>query len=84
MKPKSSKSLERAALAAQEEANRIQKEARITQDNMERNFAANLEADNVGTVIAGGTADALGIDSTESKKKKRTTSGLASTLGISG
>jgi hypothetical protein len=87
-RPKQNKKLQRQAIAAQEEANRVQKESMQAQENMRLNFAANsaanLNQSNLSNVVAGGTADAFGIDSSETQKKRRGAggAGLASTLGI--
>jgi hypothetical protein len=48
---------------------------------MQANFAQNLALDNTSTVLAGGTAEAMSVDSDVKKKRVRST-GLASTLGI--
>lgn len=86
-RPKQNKKLQREAIKAQEEANRQQKEALQAQENMRLNFAANqaanLNQSNLSTVIAGGTADVLGIDTTGPTKRRRGAgTGISSTLGI--
>jgi hypothetical protein len=55
--------------------------ARVTAQNMQSNFATNLASENIGQVVAGGTADAASA-SDLLKKKKSTTAGLAGQLGI--
>lgn len=79
---KPSKSLQQAALKAQQDATRSAQEAAIAQRNMQANFAANLAQDNVGTVVAGGTADVAALDTTDTARRRRQASGLSSTLGI--
>lgn len=71
----------KAAADAQARAAASAEAARIAQENMQRNFAADLKQENVGSVVAGGTADITGVDD-QLKKKKSATSGLASALGI--
>lgn len=75
------KKAERAAREAQARAEASQKAALIAQQNMQANFAQNLALDNTSTVLAGGTAEAMSVDSGVKKKRVRST-GLASTLGI--
>ncbi len=51
--------------------------------NMKTNFAADLGIDTTSSVVAGGTADlASGAVDLGIGKRRRTASGLASTLGI--
>lgn len=76
------------ALAAQNEANRIAQEAEArraaneaTLQEMNKNYAADLGAQNAPQVVAGGTAAVMDANS-EDARKRRTGSGLASTLGI--
>jgi len=71
----------KAAADAQARAAASAEAARIAQENMQRNFAADLKQENVGSVVAGGTADITGIDA-QLKKKKSAAGGLASALGI--
>jgi len=80
---KPSNKLSKAALEAQRQADETQRKALQAQENMRVNFAQNLSQDNTAQVVAGGTADALGLDETETQKKRRTSgAGLASTLGL--
>lgn len=71
---------EKKAAKAQAEAAAVAERARQAQENMQQNFAADLKQENIGQVIAGGTADVVGEDTL--KKKKNASTGLASTLGI--
>lgn len=68
-----------AETARQTEASR--QAAQRAQQDMEANFRADLSGDNKATVVAGGSADALGA-ATDSTKRKRAVGGLASTLGL--
>lgn len=76
-----SSSAEKAAAEAQARAAASAEAARIAQENMQKNFAADLKQENIGQVVAGGTADSLDVGDML-KKKKSTAGGLASTLGI--
>ncbi len=71
----------KAAADAQARAAASAEAARVAQENMQRNFAADLKQENVGQVVAGGLADELDLGDTL-KKKKSAAGGLASTLGI--
>lgn len=71
---------ERAAETARQTA-AARDAAQRAQQDMETNFKANLMGDNKATVVAGGTADALGA-ATDSTKRKRAVGGVASSLGI--
>lgn len=51
------------------------------QNDMEANFKADLKGENKATVVAGGTAEALGVGD-EAVRKRRAAGGLASTLGV--
>ena len=51
------------------------------QQEMEANFNTDLRGENKATVIAGGTAEALGVGD-DSIRKRRQASGLSSTLGV--
>lgn len=71
-----------AANVAAKEATATAERARQTQLNMQTNMAADLKQENVGQVLAGGTADASGLDTDLLKKRKAASGGLSSTLGI--
>lgn len=71
----------KAAASAQARAAASAEAARIAQENMQRNFAADLKQENVGQVVAGGLAEEVDLGDTL-KKKKSTAGGLASSLGI--
>lgn len=60
------------AMAAQNQAMRV----------MQQNFQKDLTAENVGTVIAGGTAGALDEGDPMKRRRAGQTGGLSSTLGI--
>ncbi len=66
-----------AEAQARAEASRVAAE-QATQ-NMKANFATDLKQENVGTVVSGGTADAL---SSEDLLKKKKSAALSSQLGI--
>ena len=70
----------KAAADAQDRANASQVAAEQATQNMNANFATDLNADNAGTVIAGGTADAVASTADDLKKKKA--QGLSTQLGI--
>ncbi len=67
---------------AQARAAAAAEEARITAQNMQTNFATNLTSENLGQVVAGGTASDAAATSDLLKKKKSTSAGLASQLGL--
>ena len=65
-------------------AEESRKQAELASQNIKKNFAQDLTQENIGQVIAGGTADAadaadVGVDSLLSKKKKQN---LSTSLGI--
>lgn len=60
-----------ASRVAAEEANK----------NMQANFATDLKQENTGTVLAGGTADAVATQTGDLLKKKKS-AGLSSQLGL--
>ena len=53
----------------------------VAQNEMEANFRANLQGENKATVVAGGTADALGVGD-DTARRRRQSGGLSSTLGL--
>ena len=76
--PKPSKSAERAQLAAE----KAQAQAQEAANNLQKNFAADLNADNAAQVVASGTADAMDTGVGTSVKKKRPAGTVSSQLGI--
>lgn len=75
--PKPSKSAERAQVAAE----KAQAQAQEAANNLQKNFAADLNADNAAQVVASGTAEAMdSVGSTP--KRKRPAGTVSSQLGI--
>ena len=72
----------RRAEEAQQRAAAQAEAARITAQNMQTNFATNLAGENLGNVIAGGTAADVATATDLLKKKKSTSAGLAGQLGL--
>lgn len=74
------------AAATAQETERKRQAAETAQREMETVFKANQAADLRGeskaTVVAGGTAEALGVGDEAARKKRTGTGGLASTLGV--
>lgn len=72
-----------AAAKAAAAAAESQRQAELTSQNIKKNFATDLSQENVGQVIAGGTAGATDagtvVDSTLKKKQKQN---LSTQLGI--
>lgn len=66
--------------AARAEASRV--EAEKATQNMQANFATDLKQDNVGTVIAAGTASAADLSAGLLKRKKSVSNTLSAQLGI--
>lgn len=56
--------------------------ARVTAQNMQTNFATNLAGENLGQVVAGGTASDVSSTADLLKKKKSTSAGLSGQLGL--
>lgn len=78
---KASKSAKRAARAAQEEANRIQAEMKLMNENTAALNQQNLRDDRPVDILVGGTADEF--DAGSKKKKRRSGgTGLSTTLGV--
>lgn len=69
------------AAEAQARAAASAEAARVAQENIQKNFAADLKQENVSNVVAGGTAESADMLD-PLKKKKSTAGGLAATLGI--
>lgn len=66
---------------AQERARQSAEAARLAQENMQKNFAADLKQENVAQVVAGGTATDI-TDTGDFKRKKKPAGALSSSLGI--
>lgn len=81
-KSKPSKTLQREATAAQEAATAAAEQARLSQENMSTLAQENLAFENVAQVEAGGTAEELGLETADARRRRRGTSGLSSVLGI--
>ena len=77
---KSSKSARRAAQAAQEEANRIQAEMKLMNENTAALNQQNLLDDRPVDIQVGGTADEF--DQAAKKKRRAGSTGLSTTLGV--
>lgn len=69
------------AAEAQRRAELSRIAAEEASQNMKTNFATDLKQENVGTVIAGGTADAVASSTDDLLKKKKGT-GLSAQLGL--
>ena len=76
--PKPSKSAQAAQIAAE----KAQAQAQEAANNLQKNFAVDLNADNAAQVVASGTADAMDTGVGTSTKKKRPTGTVSSQLGI--
>lgn len=63
-------------------AARSQQEADAAAANMKANFATDLKQENTGTVISGGTADAISAATSADLLKKKKSAGLSSQLGL--
>jgi hypothetical protein len=70
---------DRATKAAQEAA-KVAEEQAAQQAAMQTNFATDLSRENLGTVVAGGSAEQS--VAADMKKPKKRVSGLSSALGI--
>lgn len=71
---------DRATKAAQAAAAEAEKQA-AQQAAMQSNFATDLSQENIGTVVAGGSAEQT-MATSDLKKKSKRVSGLSSALGI--
>lgn len=69
------------ALAQQAEIAAVQAKQQQSLQNMQANAQVDLRADNLTTVVAGGTADLLATDDTAARKRRQG-GGLASSLGL--
>lgn len=79
-KSKPSKSAQRAAQAAQEEANRIQAEMKLMNENTAALNTLNTVDDRPTDVQAGGSVEEY--DTEQRKKRQGASTGLSSTLGV--
>ena len=79
-KSKPSKSAQRAAQAAQEEANRIQAEMKLMNENTAALNTLNTVDDRPTDVQVGGSVDEY--DTAQRKKRQGASTGLSSTLGV--
>lgn len=70
-----------AAAAAQAQANQAIADAQTASNNIRKNLQADLSTQNMATVIAGGTAEAVAPIGDGTRNRKRN-SGLSSALGI--
>ena len=70
-----------AATKAQELAAQQAKEQAAAQEAMQKNFATDLSAQNLSTVVAGGSAEQT-MATSDLKTKRKKVSGLSSALGI--
>ena len=70
------------AAEAQARAERSRMEAETATQNMKANFATDLKQENIGAVVAGGTADAAVSTNDLLKKKKSASGGMANSLGL--
>lgn len=68
-----------AEAQARAEASRV--EAETATQNMKANFATDLKQENIGNVVAGGTADA-NVASDLLKKKKSAPAAMSAQLGL--
>lgn len=73
---------EKAASEARARAEASRVAAEQATQNMKSNFATDLKQDNTGTVVAGGTADAVAAISADDLLKKKKTTGLSGQLGL--
>lgn len=67
-------------MSGYEQALRAQTAARQAADNLEKNFRANLETENLTSVTPG--ADATGMTQDPQRRRRNQGTGLASQLGI--
>ena len=63
-----------------ERAQKAVAEAQTAANNLQKNFQADLQTENLSQVTPGAGAEAVGTD--EAPKRKRRSSGLSSQLGI--
>ena len=66
----------------QERAAKAAADAQAAANNLQANFATDLKTENLGQVVAGGTADMMDTSSVSTVKRKKPASSLASQLGI--
>lgn len=63
------------------QANAAVAEAQAAANNLQKNFATDLNTENVASVVAGGTAEATGTASSGQRRRPKG-QGLSSQLGI--
>lgn len=68
--------------SGQEAAARAAAEAQAAANNLQKNFATDLKTENLGQVVAGGTAEQVAQDIGTGMRKKKTQTALSSQLGI--
>lgn len=68
--------------SGQERAAKAAADAQAAANNLQANFATDLKTENLGQVVAGGTADIMDTASVSTVKRKKPASSLASQLGI--
>lgn len=72
-----------AAAAASAKAEASRQQAELASQNLKKNFATDLSQENLGQVVAGGTASAADTATTvESSLKKKKPQNLSTSLGI--
>lgn len=65
-----------------EAANRAVAAAQQASANLQKNFAADLQTENLTQVVAGGTATAADTSSTSGRRRRSGSGSLSSQLGI--
>lgn len=68
--------------SGQERAAKAAADAQAAANNLQANFATDLKTENLGQVVASGTADQMDTASVSTVKRKKPASSLASQLGI--
>lgn len=68
--------------SGQERAAKAAAEAQAAANNLQANFATDLKTENLGQVVAGGTADQMDTSVSAGVKRKKPASSLSSQLGI--
>jgi hypothetical protein len=68
--------------SGQERAAKAAAEAQAAANNLQANFATDLKTENLGQVVAGGTAEQMDTSAATTMKRKKPQASLASQLGI--
>ena len=68
--------------SGQERAAKAAADAQAAANNLQANFATDLKTENLGQVVAGGTADQMDTSIGNTMKRKKPQGSLASQLGI--